>query len=197
MIRARRVVCGSEGKGGTELDKKQKVEKAKVQESLRERMRKAKSVVFVDFRGLTVADDTRLRRACRDSSVEYSVVKNTLAKRAVDQLGWKGLSQVFEGPTAMAFSETDPVAAAKVITGFAKELPAIRVKGGALEGGEFLSPERVAYLGTLPAKEQLVAMLAGAMQSPIASLVGVLNGTLGGFVRAVEALREKRERAAS
>ena len=179
------------------MDKKQKIEKARIQEALREKMRSAKSVVFVDFRGLTVADDTKLRRACRDNKVEYGVIKNTLAKRAVDELGWEGLSQVFEGPTAMALSEADPVAAAKVIAGFAKDMPAVRIKGGVLEGGEFLSPERVTYLGTLPPREQLVAMLAGAMQSPIASLAGVLNGTLSGFVRAVNALREKMEGAAS
>lgn len=179
------------------MEKKQRIEKAKIQEALREKIRSAKSVVFVDFRGLKVADDTKLRRTCRESNVEYGVVKNTLAKRAVEELGWRNLGPLFEGPTAMALSETDPVAAAKVITSLAKEMPAVRVKGGVLEGGEFLPPERVTYLGTLPPREQLVAMLAGAMQSPIASLAGVLSGTLSGFVRAVNALREKMEGAAS
>jgi large subunit ribosomal protein L10 len=178
------------------LEKKQRLEKAKAQESLREKMRSAKSIVFVEFRGLTVADDTRFRRTCRDSRVEYKVVKNTLASRAASDLGWQGLSEVFQGPTAMAVSETDAVAAARVVTGFAREVPAIRIKGGVLEGGEVLTPERVAFLGTLPPKEVLVARLVGAMQSPVASFVTVLSGTISGFARAVNALREKKERAA-
>ncbi len=178
------------------MEKKQRLAKAKIQEDLREKIRKAKSIVFVDFRGVTVADDTRLRKTCRDGNVEYKVVKNTLASRAVSELGWQGLSGVFQGPTAMAISVADAVAAAKVLAGFAKEVPAIRIKGGVLEGGEVLTPERVAFLGTLPPKEQLVARLAGAMQSPVISLVMVLNGTLSGFARAVNALREKKEQAA-
>lgn len=178
------------------MEKKQRLEKARTQENLREKMRSAKSIVFVEFRGLTVADDTRFRRACRDSRVEYRVVKNTLAERAVSDLGWQGLSEVFHGPTAMAVSEADPVAAARVVTGFAREVAAIRVKGGVLEGGEVLTAERVAFLGTLPPKEILMARLAGAVQSPVTSLVMVLNGTLSGFARAVSALREKKEQAA-
>ena len=178
------------------MEKKQRLEKAKVQEGLRDKMKKAKSIVFVDFRGVNVADDTRLRKTCRDSRVEYRVIKNTLANRAVNELGWEGLSGMFQGPTAMVLSETDPVAAAKVLIGFAREIPALHIKGGVLEGGQTLTPDNVAYLGTLPPKEELMARLAGAMQSPIASLVTVLNGTLTGFARAVNALREKMERAA-
>lgn len=178
------------------MEKKQRLEKAKMQGNLREKMLKARSIVFIDFRGLTVADDTRLRKTCREGKVEYKVVKNTLARRAAADLGWKGLSDVFEGPTAMAISEVDPVAAAKVLTGFIREVPVIHIKGGVLEGGEVLSPERVAFLGTLPPKEELVARLAKVMQTPVTSLVMVLNGTLSGFARAVNALREKREQAA-
>lgn len=179
------------------MEKKQRLEKAKAQEILREKMKKARSIVFVDFRGVSVADDTRLRKTCREGRVEYRVVKNTLANRAVTELGWKGLSGMFQGPTAMALSETDPVAAARVLAGFTREIPALRVKGGVLEGGEVLSPERVAFLGTLPPREELIAKIAGAMKSPVASLVTVLNGTLTGFARAVDALREKKEQQAA
>ena len=96
----------------------------------------------------------------------------------------------------MATSEVDPVAAARVLTKFAREVPAIHVKGGVLEGGEVLTPERVAFLGTLPSREELLARLAGTTKSPITALVMVLNGTLTSFARAVNALREKREEAA-
>lgn len=172
-----------------------RADKARAQEALREKMRSAKSIVFVDFRGVTVADDTRLRKACREGKVEYRVVKNTLARRAANELGWHNLSQVFEGPTSMAISEIDPVAAAKVLVGLARELPAVRIKGGVLGDGGLMSPERVAFLGTLPAREELLATVAAAMRSPITSLVTVLDGVLGGFARAVNALREKREGA--
>lgn len=178
------------------MEKKQRLQKAKVQDDLRERMKKAKSIVFVDFRGVNVADDTRVRRTCRESRVDYKVIKNTLAQRAVTDLGWKGLSGLFQGPTAMVLSETDPSAAAKVLLGFARDVPALRIKGGVLEGGEMLTPDGVVYLGMLPPKEELIARVAGTLQSPLVSMAMVLNGTLTGFARAVNALREKMEQAA-
>jgi large subunit ribosomal protein L10 len=159
-------------------------------------MGKAKSIVFVDFRGVSVADDTRLRKTCRDNKVDYKVIKNTLANRAVTDLGWHDLAEMFHGPTAMVLSELDPVAAAKVLQGFARDIPALHVKGGVLEGGEVLTADRVAYLGTLPSRDQLLARLAGSFNSPVTSLVMVLNATLTGFARAVNALREKKEQAA-
>lgn len=172
------------------------LEKAKMQDRLREKMSKAKSIIFVDFCGVSVADDTRLRKACRDSKVDYRVIKNTLANRAAAELGWHNLSSFFQGPTAMALSEVDPVASAKVLQGFARDIPALHVKGGVLEGGEMLTPERVAYLGTLPSRNELLARVAGTLNSPVTSLVMVLNATLTGFARAVDALREKKEQAA-
>jgi large subunit ribosomal protein L10 len=178
------------------MEKKQIVAKAKIQEGLHAKMQSAKSVIFVDFRGVSVADDTRLRRAMRESGVYYAVVKNTLAQRAVTQLGWQGLEGMFHGPTAMAVSETDPVSAAKVLATLAREIPALKAKGGVLEGGEVLDAEAVAYLGTLPSKEELIARVCGTLNSPITSLVTVLNATLTGFARAVDALREKKEQAA-
>ena len=178
------------------MEKKQILEKAKIQKTLHGKMSKAKSIVFVDFRGVSVADDTRVRKTFRDNQVDYGVIKNTLANRAVNQLGWKGLDSMFHGPTAMAVSEADPVAAARVLLGFARDIPALKVKGGVLEGGEVLTAEGVIYLGTLPSKEELLARVAGAMNSPITSLVVVLNATLTGFAIAVNALREKKEQAA-
>ncbi len=178
------------------MEKKQRLQKAKVQDSLREDMKKAKSIVFVDFRGVSVADDTRLRKTCREAKVEYKVVKNTLASRAATELGWQGLTGMFQGPTAMALSEVDPTAAAKVLAGFARDIPALHVKGGVLEGGEVLTPDRVTYLATLPSKEELIARVAGTLNSPVTSLVMVLNATLTSFARAVNALREKQEQAA-
>ncbi|MGI6643029.1 MAG: 50S ribosomal protein L10 [Bacillota bacterium] len=176
------------------MESKQRLEKAKVQASLKNKMTEAKSVVFVGFKGLSVLDDTRLRRMCREAGVEYKVIKNTIARRAVDELGWQGLDDVFQGTTAMAASSEDPVAPARVINTFAREVPALTLKGGVLEG-EFMDANRVAYLATLPSRQELLARVAGGLKSPIAGMVSVLGATLSGFARAVDALRAKRAEA--
>jgi len=183
-------------KGGKKLEKKQRLEKQKVQDSLKDAFSKAKSVVFVDFRGVTVADDTKLRRACRDAKVLYKVAKNTLIRRAIDSLGWKDPGAMLEGPTALALSELDPTTAPKTVAGVMKDVPALKIKGGLMEG-EVLSADRVMFLATLPTREELLAKTAGALQSPLTGFAVVLNETLAGFVRAVEALRQKRQEAAS
>lgn len=183
-------------KGGKKLEKKQRLEKQKVQEALKNAMSSAKSVVFVDFRGVAVADDTKLRRACREANVVYKVAKNTLVRRAIDSLGWQSPGEMLEGPIALAMSEVDPTTAARTVAGVMKDVPALKIKGGLLDG-EVLSVDRVMFLATLPSREELLAKTAGAMQSPLTGFAVVLNETLAGFVRVVEALRLKREEAAS
>lgn len=173
------------------MEKKQRIEKAKTQEKLKQTMSAAKSVVFVDYRGVNVADDTRLRRLCREAQVNYSVVKNTLTLRAANELGWSGLEHILQGPTGMAVSDVDPVAPAKVLNTFAREVPSLKIKGGVLDG-EIVPPEKVAYLATLPSKDELLAQVAGAFKSPLFGVVTVLNATLSGFVRALDAIREKK-----
>ncbi len=178
------------------MERKQILEKARIQKELEEKMTGAQSVVFVDFRGVSVADDTRLRRMCREQDVEYRVVKNSLTARALDNLGWDGLEEVLQGPTAMALSMVDPVAPAKVMAGFAREVPNLKVKGGIMDG-KALPVERVLFLGSLPGKEEILAQVAWALKSPMSSMATVLDGMLSGFARAVNALREKRESEAS
>jgi len=182
-------------KGGNKLEKKQRLEKQKVQDELKNAISSAKSVVFIDFRGVTVADDTKLRRACRDAKVHYKVAKNTLVRRAIDSLGWKSPDDILQGPTALAMSDVDPTTAAKAVAGVMKDVPALKIKGGLLDG-EILNVDRVMFLATLPSREELLAKTAGAMQSPLTGFAVVLNETLAGFVRAVDALRAKREQAA-
>lgn len=173
------------------MEKAQILAKKKLVDELKEKMSSAKSVIFVDFRGLTVADDTRLRKLCREKGVHYKVVKNTLAQRAVKDLGWAGLDDIFQGPTAVAFAEDDPVLPAKVIKSFTDETPVIKIKGGVLEG-QRLSEDRITFLATLPAKEVLLAQTAGAFRAPLTSFVTVLNAPLAALVRAINALREKK-----
>lgn len=177
------------------MEKRQRIEKAKTQEELKDAMSNSKSVVFVDFRGVTVADDTKLRRACREAKVQYRVAKNTLTARAIESLGWKDPGVLLEGPTAIAMSDVDPTTAAKVVATVGREVPALKIKGGMLDG-DVLAADRVMYLATLPSREQLLSRVVGTIQSPMTAFAIVLNGTLAGFARAVEALRVKMEEAA-
>ncbi len=175
------------------METKQKREKAKVQETLKGNMAAGKSVVFADFRGLSVGDDTRLRRQCRENGVSYKVIKNTLALRATKDLNWEDMDDIFQGPTAMATSDTDPVAPAKVLRSFSLEIPVLKIKGGVLDGKR-MSTEKIIFLATLPSRETLLTQVAVAMKSPISSLATVLNGPLAGFARALNGLKDKKEK---
>lgn len=173
------------------MEKKQRIEKAKMQERLKQVMDSAKSVVFVDYRGINVANDTKLRRLCREASVDYRIIKNTLTLRAANELGLNGLEDVLQGPTGMAVSEVDEVAPAKIMHTFIREAPSLKLKGGVLHG-DVLSADKVTYLATLPPRQALLGNVAGAMKGPLFGAVTVLNATLSGFVRAVDAIREKK-----
>ncbi|HHY35467.1 MAG TPA: 50S ribosomal protein L10 [Firmicutes bacterium] len=172
-------------------ERKVRPEKQKQAEELKNLFSGAKGIVFVEFRGLKVADDTKLRKLCRESQVSYKVIKNTLALRAAREMGMSGLESVFQGPTAVAVSKDDPVVPAKTIHSFASDHSAIKVKGGIVEGS-VVSADRVLYLATLPGKKELLAKMAGALRSPISGLVTVVNAPLAGVARALEGLRQKR-----
>ncbi len=167
-------------------------EKATAIAELREKLGKARGAVLTDFRGLTVADITDLRAALRKSQVEYTVVKNTLAKRAVQETPVAGLSALFEGPTAVAISTTDPVAASKAITQWAKGRPTFTIKGGAVEG-RVVTAADISGLAELPSREVLLGRVAGVMQAPIAGLVRVLAASIAGLANALNQVREKKE----
>lgn len=171
--------------------RKVRPEKQRQMTAIKEMLSGAKGAVFVDFRGLKVADDTKLRKVCRESKVTYKVVKNTLALRAARELGLQGLEGIFQGPTAVALSNEDPVTPAKVVHSFMADHPNLKVKGGVLEGS-VLSVDRVAYLASLPGKRELVAKVAGGLRSPIVRLVSVCGAPLTALVRCLESLREKR-----
>ena len=123
-FRLHRTVARSR-KGGIWLESRQRRQKARVKDILKEEMSNAKSVIFADFRGVSVADDTKLRRQCRENDVTYRVIKNSLAQ-GLSELNGEGLDEIFKGPTAMALSMTDPVAPAKVLRNFALETPVSR-----------------------------------------------------------------------
>ena len=171
-----------------------RTEKQQLVTELTDKIKGAKALYYTDFTGLNVKRMTELRRRLRKAGVEYVVIKNTLALRAINESGLTGTR--LRGPTGVVVSK-DPVAAAKLLTDFAKEndqKPA--VKGGMLEG-RALDVAQVKQLATMPTREQMLAELGAGLQSPMAAFVGALNGMLYMFAGALEALRTQREGAAA
>ena len=170
-----------------------RTEKQQLVTELSTKLKGAKSVYYTDFSGLNVKRMTDLRRRLRKAGVEYVVIKNTLALRAVNESGLVG--ERLRGPTGLVVS-TDPVAAAKVLSDFAKEndqRPA--VKGGLLEG-KSLSTAQVKQLASMPSREQMLAELGAGLMAPMAAFAGAMNGLVYMMVGALEALRAQKEGAA-
>jgi len=166
-----------------------KTEKEALVTELKTKMVGAKALYYTDFTGLNVKQMTDLRRRFRKGGVEYVVIKNSLALRAVNQSGLVGTK--LKGPTGIVISR-DPVTAAKVLTDFAKEFEKPGVKGGLLDG-KAIDKAQITKLATMPSREQLLANLGAALQSPLAGFAGALNGVLSTFAGALEALRAQRE----
>lgn len=124
------------------------------------------SCVVVDYRGVTVEQVTELRKELREAGVEMRVIKNTYLKRAADKAGYEGLDDVFAGPTAIAFSKEDVVAPARILAKFAKDIDALKIKGGMIEG-KVASLEEINALATLPSREGLLSMLLSVLQAPV------------------------------
>ena len=131
-----------------------------------EKMKAASSIVVVDSRGLTVDQDTVLRRNLRESGVEFKVIKNSILTRAAEEAGLEDLASVFVGPSAVAFSNEDVIAPAKILNDFAKDAEALEIKGGAIEGA-VASKEEILALATLPNREGLLSMLLSVLQAPV------------------------------
>jgi len=165
-------------------------EKVRVIEDLAGKLRGG-SAVLVDYQGINVAQSTDLRRRSRESGVDFVVAKNTLAKRAADEVGIEGLSEFFVGPTALAFSE-DPVASAKLMAEFADQVETFVLKGGLLEGGRVLNEADVVALSKLPGRNELLAHLLGAIRSPIAGLVTVMNAPLRNLAAVMSQVAEQK-----
>ncbi|MDR1570822.1 MAG: 50S ribosomal protein L10 [Oscillospiraceae bacterium] len=161
---------------------------------IKERFRTAKSVILVDYRGVTVAQVTELRRQFRAAGVEYVVLKNKLVQRAVAELGIKGLDEYLVGPSAFAFGVNDPVAPAKVLTEFIAKTKNEHLipKAGYLDGAVF-GPQGIKALAELPPKEVLIARMMGSLNAPITNFVGALSAILRSVVFAIDAIRKQKE----
>ena len=169
-------------------------EKVAVVEEIKDRLSKAQGIILADYRGLTVAQATELRRKLREAGVEFKVLKNTLTAIAAKEVGYEGLISLLVGPTAIAFGYDDPVAPAKVLSEFAKPNPALELKGGLLEG-KVLDVAGVKALADLPSREELLSQVLRGMQAPISGLVNVLQGTIRNLVYALDAVRKQKEAA--
>ena len=168
---------------------------------LKEELTTAKGVVLVTYKGLTVAQDTKLRRNLREAGVTYHVVKNTMLRLAAQEAGIEGLADHLEGTTAFAFSAEDAVAPAKVICGFIKknkleDAEVLTVKVGMVEG-KVIGVDEVKALAALPSREELIAKLLGSMNAPISNTVNVLQGVIRNAVYVLDAVRQQKEQKES
>ena len=168
-------------------------EKKEVVAEVSERLAKAQAVVLAEYRGLPVEQITVLRSQARASGVYLRVLKNSLARRAVQGTPFEKLGDQMVGPLAYGISD-DPVAAAKVLHAYAKGNDKLVIKGGAMPG-YVMTAKEVGNLATLPGREELLAKLMGTMQAPVAKFVQTLNEVPSKFVRTLAAVRDAKEQA--
>lgn len=168
-----------------------RTEKATVVEKLARRFSRSSSIYLTDFTGLTVTSITTLRRRLRDAGVDYVVVKNTLATRALTEASISGLEVELNGPTGFVLTEGDPASAAKIIKDFQKVHKRPTVTAGMVDGLS-VTPQEIDRLASLPGHEQLMGQMVGVLQAPLQAFLGVTNGLLNQFVGVLEALRSQR-----
>jgi len=166
-------------------------EKQAIVAELKEKVTAAVAGVLVDYSGITVSEDTELRRKTREENVDYAVVKNTLTRFAAKNVGLEGLDEILNGTTALAISTTDMIAPAKILVEFAKKNPKFKIKKGFVEG-KVIDANGVTALAELPSKEVLIAQVLGGLNAPISGFVNVLNGNIRGLVVALNAIAEKK-----
>ena len=148
--------------------------KQPIVQAIAEEIKDAQSVVLVDYRGLTVAQDTELRKQLREAGIVYQVYKNTMMKRAFEGTEFEGLDNCLEGPSAIAVSKDDATAPARILCKFAKDAPALELKGGVVEGTVY-DVAGLTELSKIPSREELLSRLLGSMQSPIANFARVIK----------------------
>ena len=158
---------------------------------LSQKLKNACAGVIVSYKGINVADDTKLRKELREAGIDYFVVKNTLLLRAAKEACLEDLASVLEGTTAIAISKNDHVTAARILCKFAENSESFKAKAGFIEG-KVINEAEVLNLSKLPTKEVLVAKAMSSLNAPITGLVTVLNGTIKGLVVALHAIVEKQ-----
>lgn len=165
--------------------------KKQVVAEITEKLKAAKSVVFIDYKGLTVAEDTAFRNEFRKGGCEYKVLKNTLVRRAFNDMGITAFDNDLNGPTAVAFG-SDETGASKIIVEACKKFnDKIAIKSAYVDG-TYVDVNGVKALANMPSREQLIAKMLGSLQSPITGLASCLSGITRGLVVALNAIAEKK-----
>ena len=155
------------------INKNRQLKEEKVAE-IKEKLEKAQAVVLAKYQGLTVEEDTLLRKNLREAGIEYKVYKNTLVTLAVKELGIEGFDEYLEGPVSIAFGYDDVTAPARILNDFAKDHKALELKAGIVDG-ELYDAAKIQQLATIPSKEVLIAKLLGSIKSPISSFARVIS----------------------
>lgn len=152
---------------------------------IKEQMTDAQSVVVVDYRGLTVAEDTQLRKELREAGIVYKVYKNTMVRFAIDGTEFESLKNDLEGPTALAISKDDATAPARILAKYAKDIEALEIKSGVVEG-TYYDKDGIKAISSIPSREELLSKLLGSIQSPITN-----------FARVIKQVAEQKESGAA
>ena len=163
-----------------------------VVKEITDKIQAAKSVVLVDYKTLTVAEVSKLRNKCKESGCEYKVYKNTLVRRAFNDLGYKDFDSDLNGPTAIAFAN-DETTAAKLMVEAAKDLEGKIILKSAFVDNAYVDKSGVKALASMPSREELVAKMLGSLQSPVANFAGVLNNLLSGIVRVLNGIAQSKQ----
>ena len=167
-------------------------EKAETVAAVHERLKVAKMAIVTQYRGLTVAQMTRLRREVRRASGEYQVIKNTLVRRALKDTAYEDLERLLQGPNGWVFAYDDPVTLTKTLVKFADDNEKLRIKGGVFEG-EFMDPAKVKVLSQMPSRPELYAKLLALMQAPATQLLRLIQEPACRMVRLLESVRKQKE----
>ncbi|MFV1950838.1 MAG: 50S ribosomal protein L10 [Nitrospinota bacterium] len=163
-------------------------------DELHDKFLRSRVGILSDYRGLNVKQITDLRNQLRDVSVEFKIIKNTMARRASKDTQFESIIDSFVGPTSIAVSYDDVVAPAKVLISFAKREPKLKITAGIIEG-KAVSPEEIVTLAELPSREELLSRVLCGFQAPLTNLAGVLQGILRKFLYTLKAIEEKRIKA--
>ncbi|MBD3330973.1 50S ribosomal protein L10 [Candidatus Peregrinibacteria bacterium] len=172
-----------------------KEQKTEILNKLVTQMKDAKSIAFSQFHGVSVSDINDIRNKMREEGVNYGVAKKTLIRLAAKEIGIEDIpDETLDGPVALAFSMEDEIAGAKLVNDFSKKFKGLKLLGAIFEG-KLLSQAEATELANLPSKEELIAKFIYLVKYPVIGFHGVLNNTVSGFVRALNAIKEKQEQS--